>query len=139
MGQISPRLNGKPASRINPDLTAGHVALTQARRLPENRDTSFIGHAKRGPFDISGDLAREWLRLPANPNGRTNADVLTPWMNGMDLTRRSAGKWIIDFGSVMSEVDAALYESPFSHVTEHVRPMRRDNPVRKLREFWWRH
>ena len=115
-GQISPRLNGKPASRINPDLTAGHVALTQARRLPENRDTSFIGHAKRGPFD-----------------------VLTPWMNGMDLTRRSAGKWIIDFGSVMSEVDAALYESPFSHVTEHVRPMRRDNPVRKLREFWWRH
>ena len=57
----------------------------------------------------------------------------------MDLTRRSAGKWIIDFDSTMSEVDAALYEGPFAHVAEHVRPMRRNNPVRKLRDFWWRH
>ena len=57
----------------------------------------------------------------------------------MDLTRRSAGKWIVDFDSTMSEVDAALYEGPFAHVAEHVRPMRRNNPVRKLRDFWWRH
>ena len=28
---------------------------------------------KNGPFDIPGDLARQWLRLPANPNGRPNA------------------------------------------------------------------
>ena len=34
-------------------------------------------------------------------------------MNGMDLTRRSAGKWIVDFGWTMSEGDAALYEEPF--------------------------
>ena len=33
---------------------------------------------------------------PANPNGRTNADVLKPWVNGMDLTRRPAGKWIVE-------------------------------------------
>ena len=59
---------------------------------------AFIGDQKSGPFDIPGDLAREWLRLPANPNGRTNADVLKPWVNGMDLTRRPAGKWIVDFG-----------------------------------------
>ena len=137
--QVARSLNGEPASHINADLTPGGVALTRARRLAENKAISFIGHAKRGPFDISGNLAREWLRLPANPNGRTNADVLKPWMNGMDLTRRSAGKWIIDFDSTMSEVDAALYEGPFAHVAEHVRPMRRNNPVRKLRDFWWRH
>ena len=137
--QVTRSLNGEPASHINADLTPGGVALTRARRLAENKAISFIGHAKRGPFDISGNLAREWLRLPANPNGRTNADVLKPWMNGMDLTRRSAGKWIIDFDSTMSEVDAALYEGPFAHVAEHVRPMRRNNPVRKLRDFWWRH
>ena len=138
-GRISPRLNGEPASHINPDLTAGHVALTQARQLPESSNTSFIGHAKRGPFDIPGDLAREWLRLPANPNGRTNADVLKPWMNGMDLTRRPAGKWIIDFGTSMSEVDAALYEQPFAHAAEHVRPARQLSREHKLRRFWWRH
>ena len=136
---ISPRLNGAPASRVNADLTPGQVALSQARRLPENKNTSFIGHAKRGPFDISGDLAREWLRLPANPNGRTNADVLRPWMNGMDLTRRPAGKWIIDFGPGMSQVDAALYERPFAHAAEHVRLARRTSRERKLRDFWWRH
>ena len=76
-----------------------------------------MGDAKGGPFDIPGDLAREWLRLPANPNGRTNADVLKPWVNGMDLTRRPAGKWIVDFGLDMSDSDAALYEEPFRWVT----------------------
>ena len=137
--RVSLHLNGNPASHINADLTPGRVSLTRARQLAENRDTSFIGHAKRGSFDIPGDLAREWLRLPANPNGRTNADVLKPWMNGMDLTRRPAGKWIIDFGSSMSEVDAALYERPFAHAAEHVRPMRRTSREHKLLEFWWRH
>ena len=27
----------------------------------------FLGYIKGGPFDISGDQAREWLSLPANP------------------------------------------------------------------------
>ena len=27
--------------------------------------------------------------------------VLKPWVNGMDLTRRPAGKWIVDFGWTM--------------------------------------
>ena len=30
----------------------------------------------------------------------------------MDLTRRPAGKWIVDFGWTMSAGDAALYEEP---------------------------
>ena len=61
--------------------------------------------------------------MPANPNGRTNADVLKPWVNGMDLTRRPAGKWIVDFGWTMSEGDAALYEEPFggSRITSTMR------------------
>ena len=83
-----------------------------------------MGDTKGGPFDIPGDLAREWLRLPTNPNGRTNADVLKPWVNGMDLTRRSAGKWIVDFGLTMPVDLAALYEEPFHWTTEHVYPMR---------------
>ena len=68
-----------------------------------------MGDTKGGPFDSRGrSLARAWLHLPANPNGRTNADVLKPWVNGMDLTRRPAGKWIVDFGWTMSDGDAAL-------------------------------
>ena len=136
---LAARLDGEGVSQINADLTAGSVSLAQAQKLPQNRDTAFIGIAKRGPFDIPGDLAREWLRLPANPNGRPNADVLRPWMNGMDLTRRSSGRWIIDFGRKMSEVDAALYEAPFSYATKHIRPKRQSARERKLREIWWRH
>jgi len=33
---------------------------------------------------VSGSL------LPANPNGRSNADVLKPWVNGMNVTRPPA-------------------------------------------------
>ena len=135
----APRLDGRLVSRINSDLTSGHSSLTGALRLDSNRDVSFIGHAKRGKFDISGDLAREWLRLPSNPNGRTNADVLKPWMNGMDLTRRPSGKWIIDFGNRMSKGEAALYEAPFAYAVKHVRPVRSKNRERKLRDFWYRH
>ena len=98
-----------------------------------------MGDTKGGPFDIPGDLAREWLRLPANPNGRPNADVLKPWLNGMDLTRRPAGKWIVDFGWNMAEREAALYEEPFQRAKEHVWPMRQRNRRESYRANWWRH
>ena len=98
-----------------------------------------MGDTKGGPFDVTGDQARDWLRLPANPNGRTNADVLKPWMNGMDLTRRPAGKWIVDFGWTMSAGAAALYEEPFRWVKERVYPMRQANRREAYRDYWWRH
>ena len=137
------QLDGEPVDEIYADLTAHRDGagfdLTRARRLPENAGVSFMGDTKSGPFDIMGDQARGWLRLPANPNGRTNADVLKPWVNGMDLVRRSAGKWIVDFGRVMSDSDAALYEEPFRWVQEHVYPMRQRTRTEVTRRFWWRH
>ena len=96
------RLDGEPVDQVHSDLTASRggagIDLTGAKRLPVNAGAAFMGDTKGGPFDIPGDLAREWLRLPANPNGRPNADVLKPWVNGMDLTRRPSDKWIVDFG-----------------------------------------
>ena len=120
------RLDGAAVDEIYADLTARRdgagVDLTNVRCLAENAGVAFMGDTKGGPFDITGDLAREWLRQPANPNGRTNADVLKPWVNGMDLTRRPAGKWIVDFGLTMSVGEAALYEEPFRWVQEQVWP-----------------
>ena len=96
------RLDGEPVDEIYADLTARQdgagVDLTSARRLPQNAGVAFMGDTKGGPFDIKGELAREWLRLPANPNGQSNASGLKPWINGMDLTRRPSGKVIVDFG-----------------------------------------
>ena len=137
------RLDGRPVDEIHSDLTARRggagVDLTGVRRLPQNAGAAFMGDTKGGPFDVAGEQARAWLRLPANPNGRPNADVLKPWMNGMDGTRRPAGKWIVDFGWSMSEAEAALYEEPFRWVKERVHPMRQKNRREAYRKYWWRH
>ncbi|MDD9983398.1 MAG: hypothetical protein OXU81_18930 [Gammaproteobacteria bacterium] len=73
------------------------------------------------------------------PNGRPNADVLKPWVKGMDLTRRPAGKWIVDFGWDLDEGEAALYEAPFVHVQKHLHPKRQNNRRESYRVHWWRH
>jgi type II restriction/modification system DNA methylase subunit YeeA len=138
-GADEAKLDGKVVSQINSDLTGGGNDLTKAMRLRENADVAFMGDTKGGAFDISGELARSWLALPENPNGSPNARVLKPWRNGQDMTRRSADKWIIDFGWEMSEREAALFEKPFGYIKEHVYPERQANRRQSYREKWWRH
>jgi type II restriction/modification system DNA methylase subunit YeeA len=133
------RLDGRPVAQINSDLTATAVDLTQAARLTENKGVAFMGDTKGGAFDIPGELAREWLQLPLNPNGRPNSDVLKPWRNAMDVTRRPADKWIIDFGWTMTEAEAALYEAPFQYTRTNVKPERLKNNREAYRLNWWRH
>ena len=133
------RLNGNATTQINADLTAGPVDMTTARPQERNRQVAFRGGYKRGSFDIPGKLARTWLRLPTNPNGRPNSDVLKPWINGMDVTRRPADKWVIDFSHEISETAAALYEAPFSYIQAQVKPKRECNRREDLRRNWWRH
>ena len=137
------RMDGEPVDEIYSDLTVRRgtsgIDLTGATRIPQNTGVAFMGDTKGGPFDIPGDLAREWLRLPANPNGRPNADVLKPWVNGMDLTRRPAGKWIVDFGERTTVEDAALYEAPFHWIQERVRPNWEKQRAAERRREWWLH
>jgi type II restriction/modification system DNA methylase subunit YeeA len=107
--------------------------------IPQNAGVTFMGDTKGGAFDISGSVARQWLSMPLNPNGRPNADVLRPWVNGSDLTRRAADKWIIDFGWKMSEAEAALYQAPFAHANTAIKPERAANRREAYRLHWWRH
>ena len=136
-----PTLDGRPVDEIYSDLTGKRegkgVDLTVVGRLPESAGIAYMGDTKGGPFDIPGELARDWLRLPANPNGRPNADVLRPWANGMDITRRPADKWIVDFGWTMTDAAAALYQEPFQYTRETVLPKRRKS--RTTQDSWWRH
>jgi len=131
-------LDGRPVAVVNADLTATAFDLTTAARLTDNADVAFMGDTKGGAFDVPGDLAREWLRLP-NPNGRSNAEVLRPWMNGMDVMRRSSDKWIIDFGWTMSEVEASFYEAPFQYAEIHIKPARVAIQSRGYAKNWWQH
>ena len=131
-------LNGKEIARISSDLSPGNLDLTKAVPLKCNQGIAFAGIFKDGPFNIPGDLAKQWLQLPTNPNGRPNSDVLKPWFNGIDVTRRSTGQWVIYFAQ-MSETEAALYEVPFEYVKTHIYPIRRNNNNRSRRVYWWRH
>ncbi len=133
-------LNGAEVSDITSDLSWSHgLDPTNAKAQEENRRCAFIGDQKSGPFEVSYDEARQLLLLPINPNGLLNADVMRPWLNGMDVSRRPSDKWIIDFGASMPIEEAALFEAPFRIVAERVKPrrdgLRRDNH----RERWWIH
>ena len=76
------RLDGQPVDEIYTDLTARRdgtgVDLTGVRHLPENAGVAFMGDTKGGPFDVAGDQAHEWLRLPARALAAGAAPELAP-------------------------------------------------------------
>jgi hypothetical protein len=131
------QLDGRSVVSVNANLTSG-VDLTRARRLSENRDIAFVGDQKGGPFDVYEQVATAMLAWP-NPDGRSNADVLAPWLNGEDLTRRPRHMWVIDFGLSATIDEAALYEAPFEHVRRYVQPTRVGVRNRHRADKWWLH
>ncbi len=132
------RLNGSTVETIGVDLTEANEAGI-ARALAENRNVSFIGTQKNGPFDVPGDLARSWLKMPVNPNGKSNTEVVRPWTNGSGIVRRNEDRWVIDFGAEMSETEASLFEAPFGHVAKFVKPTRLQLRRQWHRTKWWLH
>jgi hypothetical protein len=130
-------LNGYTTTRINANLT-GAADTTIASRLCENGGICYMADTKGGSFDIEEGLAIEMLRSP-NPHGRPNSDVVVPWVNGLDVTRRPRGMWIIDFGADRPLREASCYEMPFRHVDDQVRPLREKNKRHSYREKWWLH
>jgi hypothetical protein len=130
-------LDGRPVSRINANLTA-ESDTTSARPLQANAGIGFQGTIKRGPFDVPDVQAIELLASAGNPNGRPNSDVIVPYLNGLDITKRQRWQWVIDFGS-RSEGEAAQYEAPYRHVEHHVKPERQKANQGKARSEWWLH
>ncbi len=132
------QLDDKAVISINSNLTAASADVTTALPLPENCDVVFMGDTKGGAFDITDQQALEMLRLP-NPHGRPNSDVIVPWVNGLDITRRSRGMFIIDFGAARSEAASSNYEAPFGYIAEHVKSERLNNKRELYAKNWWRH
>ncbi len=129
-------LDGKPVERINPNLTAS-TDVTTAKELKVNLNVAFMGTTKGGAFDIPEDLALELLRAP-NPNGRPNSDVVVPWVNGMDLTQRPSGTWIIDYGVTLAAATPQRnMQAVFQHALTHIKPQR-DSSRTTIKE-WWLH
>ena len=120
-GFVGRRLEGAEVAAINADLTSATADLTKAVHLAENQGVSFQGPVLIGAFQVEGEQARRWLQEPLNVNGRPNADVLRPIDNASDLTGRSAGRWVIDFGRT-SEGEAACYASTFGYAQQQIMP-----------------
>ena len=130
-------LDGGQVTTINANLTTG-IDLTQAKILQETQSVSFMGDIKVGSFDITNEVA-EWMLSQPNPHGKPNSDVIKRWVNGKDINQQYRNMWIVDFGTDMSESDAALYEAPFEHVVTNVKPKRDVNRDARFREYWWLH
>jgi type II restriction/modification system DNA methylase subunit YeeA len=134
-------LDGEEVSVVFSDLTAqtDGIDLSAAVRLADNAGISFQGVSKVGSFEIVGTVAREWLTAPTNPNGKTNSEVVRPWVTGTDLTKRNRDEWIVDFGLNMPEVEAQFFESPFHAVATFVYPERQKSRRDAYRTKWWIH
>ena len=133
------QLNDEPVATIYPDLRgdAGDgVDLTTAVSLTENQDVAFLGIQKTGAFEVPGDTARAWLKLP-NPNGKPNAEVVRPWFNGEDITDRPRDFWIVDYGTNTPAAQASMFEAPYTHVLKHVKPGRVGKREERTNDNWW--
>jgi type II restriction/modification system DNA methylase subunit YeeA len=130
-------LDGRLVATIHSNLTA-ESDITVAKPIQGNLGLCYMGDTKGGAFEIGDEKALEFLCHP-NPHGRPNSDVVTPWMNGLDVTRRLRNMWIIDFGVGVPVEEAAKYDLPFEHVERRVRPVREKNSRESYRDKWWIH
>jgi len=140
--QLTTTLNGTAINgSINSKLESvstniSDLDFTKTTKIRSNSGLAFQGMTKSGPFEITGTLGRSFLES-VNINGKSNADVLKPWVNGSALSRRRKDMWIIDFGTNMPESKACQYQDPFEYVKEHVKPKRSENRNPRLREKFW--
>ncbi|MFZ4690317.1 MAG: class I SAM-dependent DNA methyltransferase [Polymorphobacter sp.] len=133
-------LNGNRVAQVLADLTANNADfdLTKASTILVNKGICFEGFRKYGKLDIAGSLARTWLKLPVNVNGKSNADVLFPYIGGLDVVEGPKDVWVIDFHFASDVEHAAMYEAPFQYALEHNKPYRDGVRDRQRREQWWR-
>ena len=143
----SPRIDGLKVAKIHPDLTGKSFDVTSARLLAQNKKVSFVGVILNGAFEIEPEQARQWLASPLNVNGKPNSEVIRCTFNGDDFNGARDEKWIVDFGTNMSERDASQFEQPFQQILQDVKPFRQRKKedgtfavrAKSEREIWWRH
>ena len=123
-------LDGRAVSTIHSNLTSRNADVTKATRLEANLGIAYQGINRRTQWEISGSMARSWMDAP-NPIIETNADVLHPIVTGREINDLSRDRWLIDFGTEMSEDDACKYEKPYEYLRKLFDPQRTD------KVNWW--
>ncbi|WP_375205443.1 class I SAM-dependent DNA methyltransferase [Hyphococcus sp.] len=134
-------LDGIEVKAITADLKAistdSDTDTSAAVVLRKNQGLCYQGIKRVGKFEIPRELAVSWIKMPINPNGKSNAIVLRPWASGFDIVRRPQNYWIVDFGWDTSESEASLFEAPFEYLKTHVKPERVGKREKRANEMWW--
>lgn len=135
--QLAVTLDGAAVENINPDLSARTYDLTTAAGLEENKNVAFQGIIPWGKgFVLLPEVARAMLSKPLNVNGQPNSRVIAPYRNASDLSRLSKDRWLINFDG-FTEREAALFEAPFQHITQFVKPERIKTKNDAAIAKWW--
>ncbi|MCU0772379.1 MAG: class I SAM-dependent DNA methyltransferase [Verrucomicrobia bacterium] len=130
-------LDGQAVKEIYSNLASLTGDTTTAKRLQGNATVGFIGTTKKAPLDVPETQAVKLLSEPS-PNGLPNSDVILPYLNALDLTRRPQNVWIIDFPVSLNEHASAKYSAPFGYVKEHVWHLRKNHREPIQVRLWWR-
>nr|WP_210247035.1 class I SAM-dependent DNA methyltransferase [Tardiphaga sp. vice352] len=134
----SPRLDGHPVVSISSALTPMTTGVISPQKLKENAECAFIGVQLNGEFDINETVALSFLTAPLNPNGESNTKVVRPLISGRDIMRDRRARWLIDFGTELSEPASALFEMPFEWVKKRVKAERDTQKRASRKRYWWR-
>lgn len=129
--------DGLKTKQIFANLTSGHVDITRAQPLAENKGIAFQGVTPLGAFEVSDAQAVVWNQYP-NPNGRPSSEVLQSFIKAEDIIGRPRNMRIIDFGVGTPEDEAMLYVLPYEYLRDQVQPQRAE--MRSASDVrWWLH
>ncbi len=125
-------LDEKPVAVITNNLDTA-FDVTSAKTLQQNKNLSFEGCQLNGKgFIISEELASKYIS-----SNKQNIKVIKKVVDGRKLVNRHLpDEYIIDFFGLSLE-EASIYELPFEHVRQHVKPERDQNKEKGRREKWW--
>ena len=129
-GRARTRWRDRAASQFGPNIPL-RCNETAPAKVPAWASALWV--PPRLATSTSSLLRRETCLMHQIPMAARTATFLRPFRNGSDLVRRASDRWIIDYGTDRPMPEAALYESPFQYVIQHVKPLREKNN-RKRRE-----
>lgn len=130
-------LDDEPVPHLGVDLQPYLRETGRPERLPENDAVAFIGSYVLG-LGFTLDPEESQALIDDDPR---NADVLFPYVIGMDLNRRpdtSASRWVINFRDWPLE-RAEQYPPVIDRVRRLVKPERDRNNRQNYRDYWWRY
>lgn len=127
-------LNETAVSQINTDLGIGpDLPATCSQPLLANSGLTSVGFSLFSTgFQVEQVQAARLRRI-----AKKEGELLRPYIGAKDVTDRSRGLWVLDFG--MRDIEEARrFPVLLDYVRDHVKPERDANKRKAYREYWWR-